>query len=177
MASTRYTKRLLAAGASVLVGLATMAMTASPASAGPLVECAGNQTSTYDPPLTPTPQLTEIHVQQDLSCPVGELSTVRVDERFELTTGCLLPGDPLPSASAYDYEWDGGEAHSEITYTLWTVARPPGLTIATSTGTVTEGQYEGATAVEILTLVNPSVLECLSGIDRQSGSVSLTITG
>lgn len=177
MSRTTLARRLFGAGASMVAGLALVVTGAGPAEAAPPAECVGTQHGTYDPPLTATPQPTHVQIEETFSCPVGDFASARVSKDFGLqTTGCLLPGNPFPDAGTFVYEWDGGEAHSEITYTTTTVIRPPGQTIVTSLGTVTGGHYEGSTAVRLVALVTPSVLDCLSGIHTLSGPSELTIT-
>jgi hypothetical protein len=170
-------RSVLAAGVTAAVAAAMVVAVAGPARASATVLCTGTQHGTYAPPLTAIPRPTSIHIEEDLSCVGGDFSVAHVSEVLgPQTTSCLLPGDPFPQAGTFRYEWDGGESYSDVTYTTTTLTRPLGQTIVTNLGTVVDGSYEGARVARVVTLVTPSALDCLSGIETLSGPSTLTLT-
>ncbi|HEX6899078.1 MAG TPA: hypothetical protein VF789_05165 [Thermoanaerobaculia bacterium] len=82
---------------------------------------------------------------------------------------------PVASSGAFNISWNNDDS-STFTYNdLSTVVA--GQTVLTRIGAITDGQFQGDTAVRVVTYPALDPLQCLTtGVSSQIGTVVLTIT-
>lgn len=141
--------------------------------------CSGTETDTYSPGLRLTPQTETITVDAIYtSCTSTSDHTIASGQNHRSPTipaySCL---SLLQSASGtLTFQWNNGHT-STFSYNR-TATNSAGVYVVTQTGTITEGEFAGDTAVQTITgpVVNP--LQCLAppGITSQTGVDVLTIT-
>ncbi len=142
------------------------------AHAATLLSCVGTETDTYDPPVTLTPQMTTIHVVGNLPlCPLGgSVSSVRWDYSTSNMKSCV---DLLtPNSGTMKLLYNDGLT-SDFTYTT-TITVVGGNNVVTQTGTITAGEFAGATAEAVKTQLAIDPL-CIGGIASSAGATTLTI--
>ncbi|WP_283136101.1 hypothetical protein [Rhizohabitans arisaemae] len=175
--------RLAAVLPALILAAAALALP-TPARAASSTTCTGTSHVTFSPGLTLTPQ----------NVTVTETDTVPSCTSTDPTiTGIVTGGPfsyPVPGASCNHVElnpagggqlvlhWNNGQT-STLTGLLSTLTATGGIVQNTAAGTVTAGQFTGATAVITWAylLVNP--LQCLTpgGLTAQDGTIVLQITG
>lgn len=162
------------------LAVAAVLLPATPASAAPFqVVCGGSQTTTYSPGLTNTPQTvqrsgTNIHTP----C-VSTLPPLTFSGSTSFTSTASLSCLSLTAANTGTdlITWSTGRT-STFAYNR-TVTVVQGQTVVTLTGSITAGDFTGATAVETITSVNLDLAACSTpqGITSTYGVSELTITG
>ncbi|REE95034.1 hypothetical protein DFJ69_0407 [Thermomonospora umbrina] len=166
--------RALTAAAAVTV-LGTVVLGADPAHAAALTQCQGSETVTYSPGVTFTPQSIEITVSGRFSSCVdvsGRVTSGSYGERFTIFVGCNALLDGFEGRRVI--VWNTGDSSTvEGTGSSTAVA---GQVITTFTGTVVQGRFQGRSAVQTVTLVQPGFLKCLTtGFTGATGPTTLTI--
>jgi hypothetical protein len=164
-----YLAALLVAVGTLMVGSSTAhALTADQS-------CVGTEVTSYNPPLTFATRLVTITVNGIFtSCTNPEASTGFYSETFTVSASCLVP---LEAASpTRTIVWGNPEAEpSTFRYNV-TETEAGGQLIVTSTGAITHGKFAPASAEQVVALVTPNTLQCLStGISNVTGPTSLTI--
>jgi methionine-rich copper-binding protein CopC len=142
--------------------------------------CAGSSVITYQPGLTNTAQ-TVTYTETDTFSPC--LSTVPTLTSGTSSVTISLPGASclaLPSLTTntpYEIDWNNG-ASSDINLSF-TDAVAEGIEQVTGAGTVTSGQFAGATVVIVWVYVVPDPLQCATprGVTTQVGTITAEITG
>ncbi|MCE7001174.1 hypothetical protein LZG04_41100 [Saccharothrix sp. S26] len=155
----------------VLVG----ALSAAPAQAATVEQvCAGTEVTTFDPPLTFTPRETTITVSGVFpSCTNAGAVTGTYAETFSLTASCLTLFDS--GAAQRTFAWGGTVAPTEFQYNAVSNAAGAAV-VTTNTGVVTSGGFAPAGAVQVVSLVTPNALQCLTaGVVSMAGPTTLTI--
>lgn len=174
----RTSRRITAAMAiGLLFGAATAAAAIAPAAhASSLLSCEGTETVTFQPPLTNTPALTQVHFAIDLDyCPAGGVTTGESHGDFPVTTSCTTLA-LLPPSFTDTYHWNTG-ASSTVTYTAPVETVVNATLIVTDTGTVTSGFDQGAAANETTPLPQPAPLACATtGVTQLRGPYTLTFS-
>lgn len=141
--------------------------------------CLGSQTTTYSPGLRLFPQpisytatgaLTSCISPTDATLQAGTYTI-----NAQVTNTCLL--SPTGQAGDLTFTWNNGQS-STVRFTTNVVLTPLATTQVVSTGTVISGLFQGAMATVTVTLVTPTVTQCLSaeGVTTLTGPVTLTFT-
>ncbi|MEV7013561.1 hypothetical protein [Streptosporangium sp. NPDC051022] len=173
----RRRRRLPAALLAPLATLAAVLIPAPAAHAAASVTCTGTSHATYSPGLTLTPRNVSSTETSTLS------SCTSTDPT--LTSGSWFLSATIPGASCNDVEvspdgpltvtWNNGNTSTaSLTYVLTITG---GILQTVGTGTITAGQFTGATAVFTwVYAVNP--LNCLAsgGLTIQDGTLAAQIT-
>lgn len=155
-------------------------MTAAvPASAHPKnsrpVLCHGTESVSYQPGVTL--QARPVHITVDgvfASCTGGD-GTVKsggYHDEFTIVTGCVNPIEGFEASRKY--VWNTGESSTaDIAGSSTVVA---GQVVTPATGTVTRGRFHDRKVLQIIPIVQPSVLQCLGkGLTHATGPTTLTI--
>ncbi|MEO3973613.1 hypothetical protein [Streptomyces sp. CAU 1734] len=174
----RQATRWLAVAALTVAGAGVAAPSAHAADS---TTCTGTTQVDYSPGLTLTPQ--NVTVSETDSVP----TCVSTDPGI---TGVITSpySFPVPNASCNNVQlapgnvlvihWNNGRSStiSGLTYVTTTTA---GITQTTGTGTVTAGEFTGATGVLtwIQALVNPLLCLTPGGLTSQNGTILAQITG
>ncbi|QQQ79206.1 hypothetical protein IOD16_12680 [Saccharothrix sp. 6-C] len=136
--------------------------------------CVGTEVTTFDPPLTLTARPVTVTVSGVYpACTSTGAVTGTYAETFSLTASCLVLFD---SGSALrTFTWGGTVAPSEFQYNV-TSSAVAGQVVVTNTGVITSGGFAPAGAEQVITLVTPNVVQCLSGgVSSVTGPTTLTI--
>ncbi|MFD5560813.1 hypothetical protein [Kitasatospora griseola] len=176
----RRTASRFALPATAALAAAALFAPAAPAHADVIqVVCGGSQTTTYTPGLTNTPQTvqrsgTNIHTPCVSTLPPFSFSG---STSFTSTTtlSCLSLTEANTGTDVI--AWTTGRT-STFAYNR-TVTIVQGQTVVTLTGSITAGDFAGATAVETITSVNLDLTACVTpqGVTSTYGVSELTITG
>ncbi|MFF5900134.1 hypothetical protein ACFY8O_29980 [Streptomyces argenteolus] len=170
----------IAAAALTAVGSLTLLIPASPAQAKvALVTCGGSQTTTYNPGLTNTAQTVQ-RAGQNIHTPcVSTAPPFTFSGSTSFTSTSALSCLSLTAANTGTdlITWSTGRT-STFSYNR-TVTVVQGQTIVTLTGSITAGDFQGATAEETITSVSLDLAACSStqGITSTYGVSELTILG
>ncbi|MFD8933683.1 hypothetical protein ACFV0R_00220 [Streptomyces sp. NPDC059578] len=165
----------------VTVLTVTGASVAVPAHAADSTTCTGTTQVTYSPGLTLTPQTVTVSATDSVPTCVSTDPSI---------TGVITSpySFPVPNASCNNVQldpgnvlvihWNNGQS-STVSGLVYATTTTAGITQTTGTGTVTAGEFTGATGVLtwIYALVNP--LPCLTpgGLTSQNGTVLAQIIG
>ncbi|MEO6086805.1 MAG: hypothetical protein ABIQ18_27190 [Umezawaea sp.] len=136
--------------------------------------CVGTEVTTFDPPLTLTARPVSVIVSGVYpSCTNSGAVTATYAETFTLTASCLVLFD---SGSALrTFTWGGQVAPSLFQYNV-TSSAVAGQVVVTNTGVITAGGFAPAGAEQVITLVTPDVVQCLTGgVASVTGPTTLTI--
>jgi hypothetical protein len=167
--------RVLIAVAAV-AALSAVVPAAGPAHATSPVQCQGTETVTYNPGVTFTPQNIEITVSGQFSSCIdgsGQVTSGTYGEQFTIFAGCNDLFDGFEGQRVV--EWNTGD--SSVIEGTGSSTAVAGQVVTTFTGTVVQGRFQGKSAVQTITLVQPDLLQCLTtGVTRASGLTTLTIT-
>ncbi|MFG2177886.1 hypothetical protein ACGFLS_04060 [Streptomyces abikoensis] len=141
-----------------------------------LLQCQGTESVSYSPGVTLQPRHFDVTTDgRFVSCVDvgGKVRSGSYQETFGLFAGCddLLEG----FTARRTFRWSTGDASvADISGSSTEVA---GQVVTTITGKVVEGRFKDRTAVEIITLPQPGVLQCLTtGFTGATGVTTLTIT-
>lgn len=171
-------RRVVSLVASVALLLATAGgLAAAPAAYGAplsLLSCQGAETLTFQPPLTNTPESTQVHYAIDLDlCLLGGVTSGKSQGSFTVSASCTTIS-LLPPAFSDTYQWSN-HTSSTVTYTAPVETVGNGTVIVTDTGTVTSGLDQGAVANETTTLPQPNLAACAgTGVSELNGPYVLT---
>ncbi|MEU5427812.1 hypothetical protein AB0H73_19725 [Streptomyces olivoreticuli] len=151
----------------------------APASAHPpppgQLQCQGTESVTYDPGVTLLPRKFDVRTVGRFGLCVdsaGEVTSGSYGEHFSLSAGCndLLGG----FKEQRTFAWDTGD--SSVVEADGSSTAVAGQVVTTITGTVTRGRFLGRTAVQVITLPQPGVLQCLTtGFTGAKGVTTLVI--
>ncbi|MEW9551939.1 hypothetical protein [Nonomuraea sp. NPDC050783] len=169
-------------GLRALTALATVALlgvlvvaTGPTARAATLVQCQGTETVTYDPGVTFTPQDIEVTVRGRFTSCVdgaGQVTSGTYGEQFTILAGCNDLFDDFQGRRTV--AWNTGD--SSVIEGNGSSTAVAGQVVTTFTGTVVQGRFQGRSAVQTITLVQPGALQCLTtGFTRAIGVTTLTI--
>jgi hypothetical protein len=164
-----YLAALLVAAGTLMVGSGTaQALTVDQS-------CVGTEVTSYNPPLTFTTRPVTITVNGVfISCTNPAAPTGFYSETFTISASCLVP---LEAASPTRIIVWGNPAAEPSTFRYnVTETEVGGQLIVTSTGAITHGTFAPASAEQVVTLVTPNILQCLTiGISTVTGPISLII--
>lgn len=158
--------------------VAALSLFAAPASAEPvLLNCPGISHAQYSPGMTNTPR--EITVTGGgtfgpcVGVPLSLLSASFVAEG-KGTLSCVAGSNQL----AAQLIWNDGSV-SALNATILITVRPLGEVVATYSGTVASGRFQGANVLITFVLAQTQVTGCLTeeGVTATVGPAVLTITG
>jgi hypothetical protein len=163
-------RRRLSVTVAVVVALLIPAVPAHASTA--IVVCHGVTTTTYDPPLTPTPRPTDRTTTEELLCeplsgmPFTGSRTAKV--RASLSCPAL---SEAPGAQTFRYSWDTLQSpnHSVVKAQGY-----PGELSTSRAGTVVSGRYKGYAYIQVTDAVPPSCAS--SGIAETSTRSTVTFT-
>ncbi|MDF0374382.1 hypothetical protein OM788_004291 [Streptomyces sp. KA12] len=150
---------------------------AAPARAGALVDvvCTGNETSTYTPPLTNTPQPTTVQSSENYSC-TSLLTGVSSGTSTTTISGsysCVISLQPFSATSTY--HWNTGQT-STAEYDVTLVRAANNTTVVTAVGTVTAGLGQGAAFTNVIVKPALNLTACASGgLAQLTGPATLTL--
>ena len=174
--------RLKRWGAAAVVMTATCALLPAQAASAAIdsTTCTGTSQVTFTPGVTFTPQ--NITVDENDSAP----SCTSTDPTI---TGTIMRpySYPVTGAACNDVElmpgpmgvrWNNGQ-HSFASSLTFELTSTAGIVQETGTGTITSGEFTGATAVFtwIYPLVNPLLCLTPGGVTGQNGTLLIQITG
>ena len=162
--------------ATLLVAVGTLVVGSGTAHALTVEQsCLGTEVTSYDPPLTVTTRPVTITVNGIFtSCTNPAASTGFYSESFTVSASCLVPLEAATPTRTILWGTPG-TAPSTFRYNV-TETEVGGQLVVTSTGAITGGTFAPASAEQIVTLVTPSTLQCLTtGISSVTGPTSLTI--
>ncbi|MFJ5032823.1 hypothetical protein ACIQB5_33210 [Streptomyces sp. NPDC088560] len=163
----------------VVVGLASATLIAPAAHAATVdVTCAGTETVRYDPGLLLIPETVHGDVTGILApCSSSDrgLTTGNYQESFSTSLSCatLL----APRTGTRVFHWSNGQT-STFTFNR-ALNNVAGQTTVTLTGDITSGEFAGDTALEQVTFVTPTTLQCLNPLGLTAlgpGPAVLTLT-
>ncbi|MFI6585639.1 hypothetical protein [Embleya sp. NPDC050493] len=161
----------------LLVLLAAVLAFAPAAHASSSTTCTGTSSATYNPGLTLTPQSVALTETDTLS------SCTSTDPT--LTSGSFGLGGTIPGAACNDVQAGPGtpitvtwnNTHTSTAALTYVLTVTGGILQTVGTGTVTSGEFTGATAVFVwaYALVNP--LQCLApgGLTSHGGTITVQI--
>ncbi|GAA1701693.1 hypothetical protein [Nonomuraea bangladeshensis] len=158
-----------------LLAVVALVMVVRPAQAAVPTQCQGSETVTYSPGVTFTPQNIEITVSGRFSSCLGgtgQVTSGTYGEQFTIFVGCTDLFDGFEGQRVV--EWNTGD--SSVIEGTGSSTAAAGQVVTTFTGTVAQGRFQGASAVQTVTLVQPGLLQCLTtGFTRATGLTTLTI--
>lgn len=179
MITSVYRTRVVTAIAATLLAVASLVgVGAGPARAAASdVSCpAGTQTVTYNPGLTLQARPTQLSITRSLGTCVSSDPTVTTGTNTAspvLTLSCLTATSA--SSTTLTVTWSNGK--SSAIFLNFEVNNMGGQTVATGTGSVTSGLFEGDSAVVVNTTETLNTLDCVGdGITRVSGTFTLQLT-
>ncbi len=140
------------------------------------VQCRGTESVTYRPGVTLAPRNIEVTTKGRFgSCTdsAGKVTSGSYGERFTISAGC---NDLLgPFEDRRTIKWSTGD--TSVIQATGNSTAVAGQVVTTITGTVTQGRFQGRTALQIITLPQPGALQCLTtGFTGATGVTTLTIT-
>lgn len=141
-----------------------------------VLQCLGTESDTYSPGvIVQARQFTVTTVGQFTSCLDGAgavVSGTYGPEQFTLDVGCSDLFDAFHSVRTI--RWNTGD--TSVMEGSGQSDEVAGQVITTITGTVTEGRFQGVSAVQTITLPQPGVLQCLTtGYTSATGVTTLTL--
>lgn len=165
--------------AAVLVAAAAVLTPAGPAHAAPVsVTCTGSSALTYSPGMRFTPRnidFTETNTYTGCISSDPAVTSGHASDAYTSEFSCL---NPLITGTGETFiDWNNGQSSTfALTFTD-TIAGA--VETVTGTGTITSGQFTGATAVIVWIYTIPNALNCLTptGVTSQSGTIAVTILG
>jgi len=142
------------------------------------VTCAGTDTITYQPGLLLTPQTVGVATTKILAPCTSSDPTITAGTMQSAFTATLSCSTLFAGRSGTEILSWSNRRSSTFTFNR-AVNDVGGQTTVTQTGSITSGEFAGATAVEQIVYVTPSTLQCLAppGLTTLGpGSVVLTIS-
>ncbi len=178
MAVSRTWMRSVAlAAVTALVTCAPTSVSAHPHLRPPAqLQCQGTESVAYAPGVTLLPR--EFDVRTDgrfglCADSAGKVTSGSYGEHFSLFAGCndLLGG----FEEQRTFTWNTGD--TSVVDAKGSSTAVAGQVVTTITGTVAQGRFRGRTAVQVITLPQPGVLQCLTtGFTGATGVTTLVIT-
>ncbi|MEU3451686.1 hypothetical protein AB0H29_31355 [Streptomyces thermolilacinus] len=174
--TARARRRAVALTAGAVLAASPLVTAPAEAAPGPVLQCQGTETTTYDPGVVLQPRDITVTVEGRLgSCldGTGGVTSGAYGERFVLNAGCnnLLDG----FTDRRVFTWNSGD--SSVAVITGTTNAVAGQVVTTITGTVVEGRYTGRSLLQVITLPQPDVLLCLTtGLRGATGVTTLTLT-
>jgi hypothetical protein len=141
------------------------------------VTCAGTATVTISPGLTYTPQTVHYTTNLIYSPCVSSDPTLTASSSGSTVdfpgASCLMY--PFAGSGSFTLSWNNGNT-STFAYNATTTI-VAGQVVLTRTGTITAGEFQGDTAIRVVTYPALNPLDCLTtGVTSQIGVVALSIT-
>ncbi|MFL6111070.1 MAG: hypothetical protein ACJ786_06935 [Catenulispora sp.] len=141
-----------------------------------VLQCLGTESDTYSPGVTlQARQFTVTTAGRFTSCLDGAgavVSGAYGPERFTLDAGCSDLFDAFHSVRTI--RWNTGD--TSVMEGNGQSNEAAGQVITTITGTITQGRFQGQSAVQTITLPQPGVLQCLTtGYTGATGVTTLTV--
>lgn len=167
------TGSLLAAGnASASDATRTSALNLQPG----VLQCLGTESDTYSPGVTLQPHPFTVTTSGRFSSCVDSAGAVVSGaygpEQFSLDVGCSDLFDAFHGVRTI--RWNTGD--TSVLEGNGQSTEVAGQVITTFTGTVTQGRFQGQSAVQTITLPQPGVLQCLTtGYTGATGVTTLTL--
>ena len=181
MIRPRFSRRWLPASAGGL--LAAVVLTLGPAGTTPAAHAAtinvsrvGTTSATYDPGITLEPRVVHAFGQDVYnSCSSSDPTLHSGFDTFDamLTLSCVQPLFSGPGETVI--KWNNGQQSTlSVNGVVTTVG---GQVVDTFTGSVSAGEFTGASVIAVLTEAQPNAIQCLTrqGLTRASGTDTLQI--
>lgn len=163
--------------ASLVMAAGGVMIAAGPAHAVTVAQtCVGTEVTTFNPPLTFTPQPVTITVNGVYpTCTDPGAFNGSYFETFTLTASCTTLFDA--GTATRTVVW-GNPAAEPTTFDYNVVTNAVGgQVVTTNSGVLTDGRYTPGSAQQVIALVTPNVLQCLgSGVASVTGPTVLTIS-
>jgi len=175
---TRHFRRAIAIGAVLIMTTTLVLAGGAPANAVQLeVTCVGTSSGTMTPGLTYTPQTVQISTNLIYSPCVSTDPTLTAATSGSVSSfvgaSCLML--PFVGSGSFTLFWNNGNT-STFTFNAAS-AIVGGLIVLTRTGTITAGQFQGATAIRTVTYPPLNPLECrTTGVTSNIGVIALSVT-
>ncbi|RZU49458.1 hypothetical protein EV385_1208 [Krasilnikovia cinnamomea] len=176
--SAKMVRGIAAAAVALVSWIAITMVTASPASAVQQdVTCVGTATETFTPGLTYTPQTitytTNLIYSPCTSSDATLTSAVSGSTSTVPNSSCNML--PFAGSGSFVLTWNNGNTSTFTFNAVSTIVA--GQVVLTRTGTITAGQFQGDTAIRVVTYPTVNPLDCLTtGVTSQFGAVTLSIT-
>jgi len=178
--TTRRAGAFLAAAALLYVlcpGTASTARANAAAQAVTALQCQGTESDAYAPGVTFQPRLFTITITGRLgSCidAAGEVSSGSYGpEQVSIYAGCDDLFDAFQGSRVF--VWSTGDV--SVLEGSGQSTEVAGQVVTTFTGTILQGRFQGESAIQTITLPQPSVLRCLTtGYTGATGVTTLTIS-
>lgn len=164
----------------VAVGALAGGFAPAAAHATTLLTCTGTESVVFTPALTNTTQNVTLHLGSSYGPCVNATNPLELRTGTVSTTIPLVPrscSDLLsgPSTTTRVIHWSTGTT-STWTFTITTEEVAAGVYVSTRTGTITAGQFQGATAIGAAAHASGALLACsTTGLTNDGGVASLTI--
>ena len=131
--------------------------------------CIGTEVTSFNPPLTFTPQLVTITVSGVYpGCTDREAFNGSYSETFTLTASCVVLLDS--GSPTRTFVW-GNPAAQPSTFNYNVTSDVLGQVVVTNTGLITSGKFAPASAQQVITLATPnSAQRAGSGISNVTGT-------
>jgi hypothetical protein len=160
--------------ASLLLSVAGIAPAAQAAVS---VTCLGTSTISFSPGLTLFTQAVAFNVNDVYNCTSSDptITSGHSVRGNVLPLSCLNLASLFNSVNRYKITWSNGQTSAADG--AFTVTSVGGTIIVTAEGTITSGQFTGATAVVTWTWPEPNPVACLSapGVTQLAGVTTLQI--
>ncbi|MFF5900872.1 hypothetical protein ACFY8O_33805 [Streptomyces argenteolus] len=172
----RKPRRVVPAVVALGLGAIGVLTLAAPASATPVdITClTGTRNTAYTPPLTYTPQPTNLYITDNFSCTSllsGVSSGSGSFSAYAPSTSCLASvQSPLTSITT-TYHWNTGTSSTIVFASSTAVRAADGTVTVTSIGAVTAGLGAGQTATRVTVEPNLDLTACLDGGLSETNSV------
>ncbi|GAA2010387.1 hypothetical protein GCM10009839_00330 [Catenulispora yoronensis] len=177
----RSARRSAAGSAAVLLaatGFNTL-LPAGPAHAtASTLTCTGTSHLAYSPGLTFTPQTVTVTETDAYTCTSTDTTITSGYTSGSFSATGVSCAYVTVAPDRYRVTWNNGQT-SRVAFTETEVTVTGGIQQYVGTGTVTSGEFTGATAVFTWVYLPPSPLDCLApgGLTSQDGTVIADITG
>jgi hypothetical protein len=140
-----------------------------------LLQCQGTESDAYRPGVTFQARNIDIRTEARFGSCIGDAPGVTsgsYGERFTLFAGCALLLDGFHGPRTITWN-TGGKSVIDASGSSTAAA---GQVITTITGIVQRGRFHGRRVVEVITLPQPGVRQCLTtGVTHASGPTTLTV--
>jgi len=138
----------------------------------------GTTSATYDPGITFTPRTVHVKGEDTYGgqCISSDPTLASGIDRFDATLplSCEQPFFSGPGTTVI--KWNNGQQSTLSVNGV--VTTNGGQIVDTFTGTVTKGEFKGASVLAVLTEVQPNAVQCASqqGVTSESGTTTLQIS-
>lgn len=175
MTGSRSRRRPLALAAVAVLGASALSTGTAHAQPLTLLQCQGTESVTYSPGVTFQARDIDMTVNGHFSSCIdgaGEVTNGSYGEQFTIFVGCndLLDG----FQGSRTFTWSTGD--TSVIEQKGSSTAVVGQVITTITGKVTQGRFQGRSALQVITLPQAGLLQCLStGFTNATGVTTLTI--